>query len=238
MATYNGAAYLRDQVDSILEQLGDRDELVVVDDASTDDTVAVLEQYADARISIHRSPVNTGYVRAFERALGLTTGDVVLLADQDDVWMPGRVELLRSALEHSGGVVASNLIVLGTDAPLRSPVTGRPWRLTASRGGAANIRRILIGDIPYYGCAMGMRREVLSAVLPFPRFLTESHDLWLAIVGNTLGEMVHLEQPTLWRRMHESNASAPKPRGMTAALRSRLMLVRAVSEARRRRGRS
>ncbi|GAA1840696.1 glycosyltransferase family 2 protein [Agromyces salentinus] len=237
MATYNGAAYVLEQVDSILAQLASDDELVIVDDASADDTVALIEALDDPRVHLTRATVNAGYVRSFESALSRATGDVLLLADQDDVWIPGRLDVLLSALAESGAsIVASNLVVLGTDEPLPSPLTGRPWRLERAQSSQhrRNVLRIMLGDAPYFGCAMGLRRGALDLVTPFPRFLTESHDLWLAIAGNEARSIVHVEEPTLYRRVHESNASTPRPRGIRAALASRWMLVRARSEARRR----
>lgn len=235
MATYNGAAYLREQVDSILAELRAGDELVVVDDASPDDTVALIEAYDDPRIRLVRNEQNRGYVRSFERALSLATGDVVLLSDQDDVWIRGRRDALVAAAE-AKGIAASNLLLLGSEEPLRSPLTGRPWLLRAADGDRAlrNELCILAGDIPYFGCAMAIRRDCLDLVLPFPQNLTESHDLWIATVANAAKRMIHLEQPTLYRRVHADNASTSRPRGVGAALRSRLLLLRLWRLARRR----
>ena len=235
MAPYNGARYVEHQVRSILSELRDEDELVIVDDASADDTVAVLRGIDDDRIRIIRQSVNRGYVRTFEAALAAAENDIVFLSDQDDEWIAGRRDVLATAAAE-GGVAASNLILLGSDAPLTSPVTGRPWllRATTSRQRLRNELRILLGDAPYFGCAMALRRDVVDLVLPFPDFLTESHDLWIATVGSAAGRMLHIEQPTLRRRLHDANASTSKPRGVAAALRSRLLLLRAWREARRR----
>ena len=229
MATYNGAAHVTEQLDSILEQLGPHDEVVVVDDASTDDTRDVLARVDDPRVRIVPSPVNRGYVRTFEAALRETHGDVVLLSDQDDVWLAGHRDLLVAALEDHL-VAASNIVVLGTGEPLRTPVGDRPWRLRAADSGrrTANVVGVLAGSRPYYGCAMGVRREALEVVLPFPDFLVESHDLWLALHGNLAGSIAHVDEPTLQRRVHESNATPDRPRGARAVLRSRLMLLRAT----------
>lgn len=235
MATYDGAAHVGEQVASILEQLGPHDEVVVVDDASRDDTLAVLATFDDQRLRVIASPANRGYVRAFESALRETRGDVVLLADQDDVWLPGRVALFGEALaDHQ--VAASNLVLLGSGRPLRAPVGGRPWRLRSadSERHVANVAGILAGQRPYYGCAMGLRREALALALPFPAYLEESHDLWLALYGNLAGSIVHLDEPTLQRRVHESNATPDRPRGVRAALASRWMLARAAIELWRR----
>lgn len=235
MATYNGATYLRPQLDSILAQLDDGDEIVIVDDASPDDTVAVIESYDDPRIHLVRNAQNRGYVRTFERAMQLATGDVLLLSDQDDVWITGRRDALVAAAE-AKGIAASNLLLLGSEEPLRSPVTGRPWLLRAADGERSlrNEMRILAGDIPYYGCAMAISRDALALVLPFPAGLTESHDLWTATVANAAHRMAHLEQPTLYRRVHDDNASTSRPRGIGAVLRSRLLLLRLWRLARRR----
>lgn len=229
MATYNGAAHVAEQLVSILAQLGPHDEVVVVDDASTDETVAVLGSVSDPRVRVIEATVNRGYVRTFQAAIRATRGEVVLLSDQDDVWLPGRLAALAQALsDHQ--VVASNLVVLGTGEPLRAPVGDRPWRLRSadSERHLANVMGVLAGSRPYYGCAMGVRRDALAAVLPFPDFLAESHDLWLALYGNLAGSIVHLDEPTLERRVHESNATPDRPRGPRAALTSRLMLLRAV----------
>lgn len=235
MATYNGERYLREQLDSILVELEPTDEVVIIDDASSDGTVALLETYGDPRVRVFARDVNHGYVRSFEEALTRATGDVLMLADQDDVWIPGRRALLVAALEERA-VAASNLVLLSTGAPLRSPLTRRDWLLRTG-GGAQRLRnqlKLLIGDAPYFGCAMAIRRDFLPVAVPFPDGLTESHDLWLATVANAAGQLVHVEQPTLRRRVHGENASSDRPRGILPALRSRVLLLRLWREARRR----
>ncbi|WP_286120452.1 glycosyltransferase [Zhihengliuella sp. ISTPL4] len=235
MATYNGERFLAPQVESILAELEPQDELVVVDDASTDGTTRVLERFNDPRIHVHAHAENRGYVRTFEEAMGRATGDVVMLSDQDDVWIPGRRALFVSALQDSA-VAASNLVLLGSDDPLPNPLTRRPWRLRAawSRQGVRNALRILAGMAPYYGCAMAVRRDAIERVLPFPAYLDESHDLWLALFGNAHGTMRHIETATIRRRIHDTNASPSRPRGITQVLRARVMLLRAWISARRR----
>ena len=235
MATYNGADYLREQLDSILPQLNVGDEVVIVDDASSDNTLEVIRSLRSSRITVHPNAENIGYVRSFERAVTLAHGEVLLLCDQDDVWIEGRVDALVAAT-YEGAVVASNLVLLGSEEPLRSPITGRPWLLRADQNSKRlrNELRILAGDAPYFGCTMAMRRDALDFTIPFPPYLSESHDLWVATAANAAGELIHLERPTVRRRLHGRNASSSRPRGIAAALRSRVLLVRLWREARRR----
>lgn len=235
MATYNGAAHVREQLDSILAQLGPDDEVVVVDDASTDATLDVLRGVDDPRLRVHPRDHNLGYVRTFEEAVGLTTGDVVMLSDQDDVWIEGRADLLLAALERTE-VAASDVVLLGDDAPLPSPFRRRPWRLDPVTSGhrRRNGVRLMAGLMPYYGCAMAVRRSALDILLPLPPWLHESHDLWIATVGNVTGQMTHVGAPTVRRRLHAANASSSRPRGVGAALASRRLQVRMWREARRR----
>lgn len=235
MATYNGARFLSEQLTSILDELQDGDEVVVVDDASDDGTVAILESFDDRRIRVIRQQKNAGYVATFEHAMRSASGEVLFLADQDDVWIPGRREALIAGLSQSQ-VVASNLLLLGSNEALPSPITGRPWRLSraTSHQYVRNRVRILLGIAPYYGCAMAIRRDFTRVALPFPSFLVESHDLWLAILANRAHAMSHVMAPTILRRIHDTNSSPSKPRGAIAVIRSRWMLLRAIREADRR----
>lgn len=227
MATFNGAAYVREQLASILTELAPGDEVIVVDDASSDDTVEVIRSLDDPRIALHARDENRGYVRTFEEALGRATGDVVMLADQDDVWVPGRRAAMIAALADKS-VVASDLVLLGSEAPLPSPVRRRPWRLHGDGGDRiGNELRILAGIAPYFGCAMALRRGFVDRVTPFPAYLTESHDLWIATVANRQRELRHLATATVHRRLHESNTSPSRPRGPLQVVRARVMLVRA-----------
>lgn len=237
MATYNGARHVADQVNSILSQLSDEDELVIVDDCSRDSTLEVVSAIPDPRIRVTAQAVNRGYVRTFEHALLLARHPHVLLSDQDDVWLPGRVEAMSEALSR-GAVVATNLTTLGGAARLRGPYGQADWKLRAADSSrhARNVLGILAGNRPYYGCAMGVRRSDLDRVLPFPDYLDESHDLWLALYGNVAGSMVHLEIRSLARRLHDTNQTPVRPRGPLAVLRSRLMLIRSLITLRRRLG--
>lgn len=231
MATYNGSAYVAEQVGSILAQLGPDDELVVVDDASTDDTVDVVRSFVDDRVRLVESPVNQGYVATFQQALLACRHDLLLLADQDDVWPEGRVDVLVASLEEAD-VVAGNVSLLASGRPLRSPFGAEGWVLRAddSTRHARNVGGVLAGIRPYYGCAMGLRRAALETALPFPSFLVESHDLWLALVGSLRRSTAHVPEVVVLRRVHDSNETPDRPRGVLPALRSRLMLVRSIVE--------
>lgn len=223
LAAYQGSAYIEEQVRSILAQLGVDDELVVVDDASTDRTVQVVEAVSDQRVRLLRNTRNLGYVRTFERALQLAEGDFLFLADQDDVWLPGRVDSMLKALETSA-VVATSVSVLGdsSDSPR--------FRLRArdSSRYVANIFAVLVGYRPYTGCAMALRREILTSVLPIPPFVFESHDLWLALIANTHRQNAHLEAASVARRLHDANQTPLRWRGMRAILRARWMKARCL----------
>ena len=100
MTTYNGARYLREQLDSILCQSVTDFELVVCDDCSTDNTFSILQEYAenDPRINLHQNEKNLGFKRNFERVIKLAKGDFVALCDQDDVWTKNHLEVLLNGI--------------------------------------------------------------------------------------------------------------------------------------------
>ncbi len=229
LAAHDGARWIGEMLTSVLAQLGPDDEVVVVDDASRDETVALVESMDDPRIRLHRNETNVGYVRTFDRAMRLSKADVVLLADQDDVWVPGRVDAMVAALEHHG-VVATSIAVLGD--PLEPPRW--PLRARDSSRRLLNLTAVMIGVRWYSGCAMGVRRDVLATVLPIPTWVHESHDLWIGIVGNVQGEMVHLEHPSVARRLHDANQTPLGWRGPVQILRARWMLARCIGVAVRR----
>lgn len=234
MATFNGAAYIEDQLRSIFAQLSPGDEVVMVDDASTDDTVARARALGDPRLQVREFTVNRGYAAAFEDALSSASGDVLLLSDQDDVWTPGRVASMRAALEDAM-VVAGDLALLGTNAPLPGPYGQAVWRLPVD---ARRRTRILVGlfasNVPYFGSAMGLRRTALDLVLPFPTSARELPDAWIAITGLLNHSIVHLDEIVVLRRIHERNASGRRRRWSRVAV-GRLLFLRMVAEAMRRR---
>src|SRR5689334_22597164 len=92
LCTYNGAAFVREQLDSIAAQTMPVDRISIWDDASTDDTVAVIRRWIEERaghqpaVSLKVNPANLGFRRNFEQAIARATGDVLFLCDQDDIW--------------------------------------------------------------------------------------------------------------------------------------------------------
>jgi glycosyltransferase involved in cell wall biosynthesis len=232
MATYNGSAFVQEQLASILAQIGPSDEVIVVDDASTDDTAAVVAAVVDTRVRLLRSSVNKGHVRTFEKAISAASGEYIFLADQDDLWVRGRVDVMRASLGRRP-VVAGNFTLLGNQSE-----TSRSRLLSADSGaGLKNIYGILVGTRSYFGCAMAFRRDLLPILLPIPCY-AEAHDLWLAAVGNLVGGVEHCEDSVLLRRLHENNLTPNRRRSLRKILVSRILMLRAMVEILRRRSRS
>jgi glycosyltransferase involved in cell wall biosynthesis len=230
LAAYNGATHIEEQIESILSELDTHDELIVVDDKSTDDTADIVRGIHDDRIRFVQAVANAGYVRTFERALMEARGEFVFLSDQDDVWIPGRVEAMISAMDGKD-VVASNCEHF--DGP---PGTFHEIRLRAedSEHFVRNIIGIVVGYRLHWGCAMAVRNRILEQILPFPPHMAESHDQWIAMVGNVNRSIIYLEADTILHRLHGENLTPQGIRSASKIIRARVAFVRNVLEAIRR----
>lgn len=217
LCTFNGARYLRLQLESILAQDYPGLEVVAVDDASTDGTVAILQEYAsrDHRLQIHCNPSNLGFRRNFERALGLCTGALVAPADQDDIWAPAKLGRLQEVL---GPAMMSYC-----DSDLIDQHGQALGRRMSDKFKAASIDDpvAFVFSNCVSGHAMLFRRELLAAALPLPANLF--HDWWLAFVAASLGRIEYCPQPLVGYRQHAASVTdfsgrraalaAGKPRG-------------------------
>lgn len=202
LATYNGENYIKEQIDSILSQIGDEDEVIVSDNKSTDSTIGILMSYKDKRIKIfHRSShykiPHEAVSDNFENALMNCKGDFVFLADQDDIWVENKVERMMSFLKDGYDLVTSDLSFMYNGI---QDLNNRPWR------GKSPKHNFLLRLPQYNGCTMAFNRKILNMSLPFPRHLT-LHDEWIGVIGETFGKMYHIDEPLIYFRRHGDNTS-------------------------------
>ena len=226
IATYNGQKFIAEQIDSILNQLSEIDEVILVDDCSSDNTVDIIERYNDQRIKLIRNEQNFGHVYSFSKAISLSSNDIIILSDQDDIWREGRVSKMIETLCLSGkSVLSSNSYFIDENG---SPATyfSDPVRFEDSENHMKNILGIFLGSKCYFGCAMAFKRDVVKIILPIPKYV-ESHDLWIAFAGNMIRSNIHLDNETLFRRIHGGNASILN-RSMFNKIKSRLIFIRSL----------
>lgn len=192
MATFNGDKYIAQQLESILSQLGEDDEIVISDDFSKDNTLALIERYADRRIRIVRPKLSLGPILNFEHALNHARGAIIVLSDQDDVWHPERIATVRKHFSHSPHNY--DLLVLDSevvDAQLRMIEPSVFKLLNAGAGLVKNIYRNT-----YIGCHMAFKRQLLDVAMPFPTRIP-MHDVWLGLVSELLGTVTFHSVPSM-----------------------------------------
>lgn len=209
MATYNGEKFVEQQLRSILSQMSKEDEIIIVDDASTDNTLMLITNFADPRIRVFNNQFNHGHVFAFGRALSLAKNEYVFMSDQDDIWIPGRVKFLKDKIiETNCFLITSSFGCINSEGN-EVDCNIKFLQTKDSKHYLKNIIGIFIGIKNYFGCAMVCKNSFLEIVLPIPNFV-ESHDLWIAIAANLFSSNWHLEHKTLLRRFHGNNASVIK----------------------------
>lgn len=211
ITTYNGEQYIRDQLLSILAQIGPGDEVVVSDDGSTDHTLQLIRNINDSRVKIclHKKSANPYrgaykniyYVyRNVENALRMASGDYIFLADQDDVWLPNKVQRVMQEFAQGAVCILHNNIVVDQDLHVLSESYfdfSRP---------SFNLLRI-IARCPFQGASMAFTREVALSSLPFPKNPV-SHDHWIAYNAYFRRKpMVLIYEPLLLYRRHGNNVS-------------------------------
>lgn len=200
MATYNGAKYLQDQLDSFVYQSRRPDELVVCDDSSNDETITILESFqaqAPFDVQLHRNERRLGYTKNFEAALSRCTGEVIFLSDQDDVWLCSKIGRIETEFVSRPEimVIINNQFI--SDSDLSS----------TNYTSLGNIRSAGLTESWFIsGCCTAIRRPFLDIVLPIPH-AAHGHDAWISKLSDSLNlRHVYCEPLQLYRR-HGANTS-------------------------------
>lgn len=199
IATYNGARYIGEQLASILKQLSAEDEVVVSDDGSTDGTIDIVRSLNDRRIRIVDGPRRHSPTLNFEWALRNAKGEYVFLADQDDVWLEGKVRRCVEEMQECDCVVSDARV---TDSCLNTTSESLFQLMHVRRGRLSN----LLWRNGYTGCCMAFKREVLSKALPFPTDIP-MHDIWIGNVAAFCGRLRFIDDRLLLFRRHDATAS-------------------------------
>lgn len=199
MATYNGEKYIGEQLHSILKQLKETDEVIISDDGSTDSTLYIIEALNDPRITLIRNEKEHGYTKNFENALNHSTGDIIFISDQDDVWMDDKVKVMCEALKYRKLAIHDAAL---TDAGLNVNIGSFFGHYGIQQG----FLRTLVYT-RYTGACMAMRRDFLELALPFPDNQELCpYDYWFAYLGEYLKEAVLIRIPLIYYRRHENTA--------------------------------
>lgn len=224
MATYNGGRFLKEQLSSILSQLGEDDEVIISDDGSTDNTLDVARSFHSPIVHIMVNEGEHGYTPNFENALRHAHGDYIFLSDQDDVWEPDKVGVCMDLFKDCDLIISDATLIDENGAKIGDSF----YAQRHSRPGLLNnlIR------FSFLGCCMAFRRNVLQLALPFPknhRYCT--HDNWLTLVGMAFFRALAVDDKLIRYRRYGSNTSTGGFHGSTSfgfKLAYRLYLVLAL----------
>jgi len=221
MTTYNGSQYVEKQILSILPQLSDNDELVIVDDCSTDQTVDIIKKINDSRIKLFQNERNLGVIKNFEKSIKNSNGDIIFLSDQDDIWMPNKIKEIINIFMNE-----IDITLVTTDSEIideNDVVTTDSFYQT--RGD------FVYGIIPhlikprFHGCTLAFKVEMLEIFLPFPRDIP-MHDIWIGIVNEIYGKTFYIDKPLVKYRRHSNNVSPSKHKGIYSMIISRFLLIK------------
>lgn len=202
MTTFNGARYVKEQLESLLAQTIAPAEIIISDDCSTDDTREIISSYSlrNPRIVLLKNTRTFGFVKNFELAISRSSGDYVALADQDDIWEPDKLKKLLNNIG-SSALIHSDASVIDS--------SGKNIHSSWSSFYKKNIGQPFLDHImqknTITGCTALFTRDLASLLLPFPEEIP-FHDWWLALVAYRNGGIAYYPDPLVRYRLHSANA--------------------------------
>lgn len=207
MATYNGEKFVRTQIESILKQSRKPDEIIVNDDNSIDDTVAIIEaikRTSEIPICIQINKVRVGYAQNFRHAICRASGDIVFLSDQDDVWLENKIERCMSVFERQKEVLALSTGYYLTDAKL----SRRQVPDTLKEGQLIKVSwRKFIRHPKYPGMAMAFKKEIWPDIDAMDWKPRAAHDWMINQYAASQDGMYMLGDRLVFYRQHGGNAA-------------------------------
>lgn len=202
LATYNGEKYITEQLTSILPQLCEEDEIIISDDGSTDRTLEIIAGLCCAQIHVFTNP-KKGVISNFGNAISHTSGDVIILCDQDDVWCPDKITTLKKYFSSTNvSLIVSDAYV--TDENLNVIETSFFKLMNSGSGFAKNFVKNT-----FLGCCMAFRKELKDIILPFPNKIP-MHDSWIGLLSELYGNNLFIPEKLIYYRRHAANVTALK----------------------------
>lgn len=213
MTTYNGEKYIEKQLRSIFSQTKQADEIIICDDCSKDSTVKIVyniiaEYGAENRVRVVENKVNLGYIRNFHQAIGMTSGDFLFLADQDDEWHPDKIERVLQVMEETGAeVICTGFDLIDENSAIIEDINC--FRIDPLiRNAKPGLTPITFNQLVFRnfvpGCTYCCTRQTAQAYLEINSQLI-SHDYQIMFVGSLRGKVFFLNEKTIAYRLHGNN---------------------------------
>lgn len=223
LASFNAGRFLQEQLDSIISQRCDEWQLNVRDDGSTDDTVTLLNGYATRQpgkffVEISSLLVKGSACRNFASLLEKSSAEFLFFCDQDDVWLPDKIEktlaAMRAAEEQFGAdtplLIHTDLCVVDRNLQPIAPSFWKYQNLNPQLG--AELNRVMPQNV-VTGCTVMINRPLAELAIPIPEDAI-MHDWWLALVAALFGQVVYLDEATILYRQHGENSVGAKRWGL------------------------
>ncbi|MEN9487928.1 MAG: hypothetical protein RL494_193 [Bacteroidota bacterium] len=211
LCTYNGEQFIKEQIDSILNQTVPVNEIIICDDRSNDTTIEILEQYSIENPGIFKIFINETNLRSvknFEKAITLCSGDIIFLSDQDDIWVPNKVEAYLDYFDKNPQieVLTSNGYCINEQSEVEDKyaVWDVPYFLREKKI-AVNYYAIItqIANLAT-GASMAIKRSILPEMIPFPVIKDFHHDEWIAIISSRKNAFELLHEKYFYYRIHSN----------------------------------
>ncbi len=217
LCTYNGERYIHQQLQSIIDQTLQVYEIIVVDDCSTDNTIEIVKSFChDPRIKLFRNQTTLGYVKNFEKAISLSSGNYIALSDQDDIWYPDKIQELVMGIKDHLLIYHNSLYMDKNGNSLNRDLFDRNKYLNGQKSLAFVFGSCITGH------TMMFRKELLQFIFPFPK--TFPHDWWIGYVASCEGSIYYLDKILTGYRVHDNNVIAGKTVEMSKLGKLRKML--------------
>ncbi|ECR1444032.1 glycosyltransferase family 2 protein, partial [Campylobacter coli] len=216
LATYNGEKYLKQQIESILDQTYKNIKIYIGDDCSKDGTIDIIRAYKNLypdKIIYYQNETNIGFVKNFEKLLQNTKEDYIAFSDQDDVWDKDKIFLQYSALKEKETIFKDKAMMIHHDLEV---VDSSLHKIFSSYFDARGYKfspnkdvGVILGPCGVMGNTIFMNKKLKSIVLPFPEML-DSHDYWIAVNCEFFGIRVSINKALIKYRIHMLNTSNKK----------------------------
>lgn len=199
MTSFNGEKHIIEQLESIEQQEIKPDEIIIFDDNSNDNTIKKIQKFqqkSKIRIKLYCNNSNIGYIANFENAIRYADGDIIFIADQDDIWFENKIEIICNKFIET----KSDLLI--HDAEI--------FYSQKCHGGSLLINSMsLTGAEHVHGCCTAISRNLKNIILPFPnnKIFKLGHDDWINLVATVLNTKKIINTKLMYYRRHLSNIS-------------------------------